>query len=51
MQENGKGKTEDECEAADPASETHKEKGSYYYDDAHGYEKYDPDTDEEDLED
>lgn len=27
------------------------EKHRYYYDDAHGYEKYDPDTAEEECED
>lgn len=36
---------EDKEDEQDPCEEEQK-RGSYYYDDAHGYEKYDPDNED-----
>jgi len=40
-------KPKDETET-EPLADKKPERRSYYYDDAHGYEEYDPSTDDED---
>jgi hypothetical protein len=50
MQESRDGNIEPEREPADSVTEKHREKGSYYYDDAHGYEEFDPNDDDADEE-